>query len=138
MMAKKRAVDNSQGQGLVEYALLLMLVSVVVVVILTLLGPQVGNVFSRVTTAMAGPSGEEAPPTPAMITNASANYSGGQLTVSVTLDQNGTITVTHQGSGKTSTVSCNPTCQVTFSGVSDEGTVVVTAPGNSRTINYDD
>ena len=38
------------GQGLVEYALLLVLVSIVVLVILTLLGPGIGNVFSRVTS----------------------------------------------------------------------------------------
>ena len=38
------------GQGLVEYALLLVLVSIVVLAILTILGPQIGNVFSRVTS----------------------------------------------------------------------------------------
>lgn len=35
------------GQGLVEYALILVLVAVVVIGILTLLGPQIGNVFSQ-------------------------------------------------------------------------------------------
>lgn len=38
---------GEQGQGLVEYALILVLVSVVVISILTILGPQIGNVFSR-------------------------------------------------------------------------------------------
>lgn len=37
------------GQGLVEYALILMLVALVVIAILTLLGPAIGNVFSGVT-----------------------------------------------------------------------------------------
>lgn len=42
-------MKNSQkGQGLIEYALVLVLVSVVVIAILTLLGPQIGNVFSRI------------------------------------------------------------------------------------------
>ena len=36
------------GQGLVEYALILVLVAVVIIVILALLGPAVGNMFSSV------------------------------------------------------------------------------------------
>ncbi len=39
---------REEGQGLVEYALILVLVAVVVIVILALLGPAVGNVFSNV------------------------------------------------------------------------------------------
>ena len=39
---------EENGQGLVEYALVLVLVAVVVIAILTLLGPQIGNVFSRI------------------------------------------------------------------------------------------
>jgi hypothetical protein len=42
--------DGQMAQGLVEYALILVLVSVVVIGILTLLGPQIGNVFSRILT----------------------------------------------------------------------------------------
>ena len=36
------------GQGLVEYALILALVALVVIVVLSLLGPSIGNVFSNV------------------------------------------------------------------------------------------
>jgi pilus assembly protein Flp/PilA len=39
---------REEGQGLVEYALILVLVAVVVIAILTLLGPALGNVFSAV------------------------------------------------------------------------------------------
>jgi pilus assembly protein Flp/PilA len=35
------------GQGLVEYALILVMVALVVIVILALLGPAVGAVFSN-------------------------------------------------------------------------------------------
>ena len=35
------------AQGLVEYALILVLVAIVVIGILTVLGPQIGNIFSR-------------------------------------------------------------------------------------------
>ena len=36
------------GQGLVEYALILVLVAVVVIAVLSLLGPAIGNVFSTI------------------------------------------------------------------------------------------
>ena len=36
------------AQGLVEYALILVLVAIVVIVILALLGPAIGDVFSTV------------------------------------------------------------------------------------------
>ena len=39
---------REEGQGLVEYALILVLVAVVVIAILTLLGPALGNVFSAI------------------------------------------------------------------------------------------
>ena len=43
---------KQDGQGLVEYALVLVLVAVVVIAILTLLGPQIGNVFSRIVCGL--------------------------------------------------------------------------------------
>jgi pilus assembly protein Flp/PilA len=39
---------KEHGQGLVEYALILVLVAVVVIAILALLGPAIGNVFSTI------------------------------------------------------------------------------------------
>ena len=41
-------LKNMSGQGLVEYALILVLVAVVVVGALTLLGPAISNLFSNV------------------------------------------------------------------------------------------
>jgi pilus assembly protein Flp/PilA len=46
-------LHREEGQGLVEYALVLVLVAVVVIAILTILGPQIGNVFSRITNALS-------------------------------------------------------------------------------------
>ena len=43
-------LPNDRGQGLVEYGLILALVAIVIIVALALLGPQIGNVFSRTTT----------------------------------------------------------------------------------------
>ena len=40
------------GQGLVEYALILVLVAVVVIVVLSLLGPAIGNVFSGIVRSI--------------------------------------------------------------------------------------
>ena len=44
---------NEEGQGLVEYALILVLVAVVVIVILALLGPTIGNIFSNISSGLS-------------------------------------------------------------------------------------
>lgn len=41
-------MPREEGQGLVEYALILVLVAVVVIVVLAVLGPEVGEVFSKI------------------------------------------------------------------------------------------
>ena len=41
-------VSSSSGQGLVEYALLILLVGLAVIVLLALFGSSVGNMFSNV------------------------------------------------------------------------------------------
>jgi pilus assembly protein Flp/PilA len=43
---------REQGQGLLEYALILILVAIIVVAILLLLGPVIGNLFSNVVLAI--------------------------------------------------------------------------------------
>ena len=47
------AIKEVKGQGLVEYALILFLVAVVVIAILILLGPQIGSVFSAITSGLS-------------------------------------------------------------------------------------
>lgn len=48
-------LDRSQesGQGMVEYALILVLIAVVVIVILTTVGRQVNNVFSNISHGLS-------------------------------------------------------------------------------------
>ncbi len=46
-------LPREKGQGLVEYALILVLVAIVVIAILAILGPQIANIFSRVTNGLA-------------------------------------------------------------------------------------
>ena len=41
-------LPREEGQGLVEYALILVLVAIVVIVILALLGPTIAKIFSDI------------------------------------------------------------------------------------------
>ena len=43
-------LPREEGQGLVEYALILVLDAIVVIVILALLGPAIGNIFSNIVS----------------------------------------------------------------------------------------
>ena len=43
---------KEEGQGLVEYALILVLIAIVVIGILSLLGKQVSTVFSQVNSGL--------------------------------------------------------------------------------------
>jgi pilus assembly protein Flp/PilA len=45
-------LPREKGQGLVEYALILVLVAIVVIAILLLLGPIIGNIFSNIVNAV--------------------------------------------------------------------------------------
>jgi pilus assembly protein Flp/PilA len=47
---------KEKGQGLVEYALILVLVAIVVIAVLLLLGPIIGNVFSTVNDSLSAVS----------------------------------------------------------------------------------
>ena len=56
-------LSKIKGQGLVEYALILVLVAVVVIVILAQLGPATGNVFSAIVELFEyDPENPESPP----------------------------------------------------------------------------
>ncbi len=43
---------QEKGQGLVEYALILVLVAIVVIAALMILGPIIGNTFSTINTSL--------------------------------------------------------------------------------------
>ena len=45
---------KEEGQGLVEYALILVLIAIVVIGIMTLLGTQVSQVFSQISSGLGG------------------------------------------------------------------------------------
>ena len=50
-MAGLSKLEN--GQGLVEYAFILVLVAIVVFVALLILGPALGNIFSNINTSLS-------------------------------------------------------------------------------------
>ena len=45
-------MPREEGQGLVEYALILVLVAIVVLVILAVLGPAIGGIFSKIVNGL--------------------------------------------------------------------------------------
>jgi pilus assembly protein Flp/PilA len=49
----RTAKRNDDGQGMVEYALILVLIAIVVIVVLQLVGKQVNNVFSNISNGLA-------------------------------------------------------------------------------------
>ena len=48
----ERLIRSERGQGMVEYALILVLIAVVVIAVLIVLGNQVQNVFCNISGAM--------------------------------------------------------------------------------------
>ncbi|MBN1919708.1 MAG: Flp family type IVb pilin [Anaerolineae bacterium] len=47
-------MPREEGQGLVEYALILVLIAIVVIVVLSLLGTQISGIFSTIGAALGG------------------------------------------------------------------------------------
>ena len=47
-----KAHRDEKGQGMVEYALILVLIAIVVIVILNTVGHQVNNVFSNISSGL--------------------------------------------------------------------------------------
>jgi Flp pilus assembly pilin Flp len=45
-------LPREEGQGMVEYAFMLAPVPIIVTAILLLLGPQIGNIFSRIASGL--------------------------------------------------------------------------------------
>ncbi len=117
---------NEKGQGLVEYALILVLVAVVVIAILLMLGPAVGDVFTRVTIFLKND--------PGVITNVEVVRTGGgsgnTIKVTVTVSATTDLTITDSQSHQSQTISsCSGTCPVvTIDDVGPAaGTLTITA-----------
>ncbi len=118
---------REKGQGLVEYALLIVLIAMVVLGILTLLGPQISNAYGRVIAALSG----------SVITNATVSVkpggSGYDYTLTVQVIE--ATTLTFESTDLTfNNMACSPpSCSVTrSSGTIRHGTYTLKADGGSK------
>lgn len=124
---------HEKGQGLVEYALILVLVATVVTGILLLLGPIVGNVFSDIVAQLQVGRG--------VISSVSAERTGSgsnDVKVTIAVSTSTSVTVSDSQDADSVTASCSSSCTVTLSGVGfNAGTVKVrAAAGGIATANY--
>ncbi len=55
LLCSRGPLARQGGQGLVEYALILVLAAIVVIVVASLLGRQILNAFQNVVNTMRGP-----------------------------------------------------------------------------------
>jgi pilus assembly protein Flp/PilA len=46
------SAHQEKGQGLIEYAFLLVLIAILVIAVLLILGPIIGNVFTRMNSSL--------------------------------------------------------------------------------------
>jgi pilus assembly protein Flp/PilA len=129
-----------KGQGLVEYAFILALVAVVVIAILLTLGPVVGNVFSKIHTALFGPNSGGGQIN--AITTVTAIRQGGgnslNVTVTVAVSTNTTITLSDSNNAINSAnpQACSATCTFQVQ-TANAGTVTATdSGGGAKSANY--
>jgi pilus assembly protein Flp/PilA len=60
-LALRERIEREDGQALVEYALILALISIVSILVLEALGVDIKNVFKTVETAVSGTGGAPTP-----------------------------------------------------------------------------
>lgn len=54
---KKQFIENEEGQGLIEYLLIISLIAIVVIIALTLFGQNVRDYWNRSATKVTAPMG---------------------------------------------------------------------------------
>lgn len=54
MEIMKRLVREEEGQGMVEYALIIALISIAVVTLLTAVGTDIGGIFTKISNRLKG------------------------------------------------------------------------------------
>ncbi len=134
--------EREEGQGLVEYALLIALIAIIVLVILTILGTQVVLVMGRAAGGLQGDLLDTSAGDYAVIVSYDSNISGGggvcSGTISnvnyVAVDSSGTIK-TNQNIPVTVLVNSVPSGSITGSAGSSglanySGSTSVSAAGN--------
>lgn len=128
----KFSISQEEGQGLVEYALILVLVAVVVIAILLTVGPAVAQVYCKIANSLQAGSCVSG----GVITASNASVAMGNLTVGVTVSQNATVTVNVPGKSAQSQ-ACTGSCSFTFNSVSSGGTGTITSSaGDNISFSY--
>ncbi len=52
LVSQRPRISAHEGQGLLEYALILILVAMIVFVILAVMGPSLGNLYSNIISSI--------------------------------------------------------------------------------------
>jgi len=98
------ANNKEKGQGLVEYAIILALVAIVVITVMRILGPKIGNTFSTINNSL-DVGGVSAPKVWVSGANEGGSFTLPAGTYEVQYGANGTfVTQTFTGPA---TVSCS-------------------------------
>lgn len=149
-----RIPKKEEGQGLVEYALLLVLVAIVIIVILALMGRTVTSVYAQIIAGLNGQT-IDGSGTEYVVTSVDAQASGTGLcnvtvTGSVVVFEDGQLAdagvgvsgsafwAGGSGGGVSGTTNSNGTASVgTASGPGNcSGQAGITVGGNTKTVGY--
>ncbi|HWI65210.1 MAG TPA: Flp family type IVb pilin [Symbiobacteriaceae bacterium] len=60
-VAIQNLLKREEGQGMVEYAMIIGLIAIGVLTLLGLMGDQIGAIFTQITTALSGVAPAPAP-----------------------------------------------------------------------------
>jgi pilus assembly protein Flp/PilA len=154
---KRIIVKREEGQGLVEYALLLVLVAIAVIVILAMIGDEVRSVYARVIAGLNGQT-ISGTGTEYVVTGFDVSVSGGPAlctvtatNVQVTVFEDGLLAGagvsatavadapgggSGSGSGTTDENGIADLGSISDSGAACSGTLEVSSGGNSRFVSY--
>jgi pilus assembly protein Flp/PilA len=125
---------NEKGQGLVEYALILVLVAIVVIGILLLLGPTVSQVYCRIANALQ-------PGSCGAITSYEIKATGSLQVKNIVVSKPATIEVSIEDSTlgeQTQSQSCTPSScpNITFGGIGSGTGTITTEHGDYIAFSY--
>jgi pilus assembly protein Flp/PilA len=141
-MVKKipqKFLPNEKGQGLVEYALIIVLVAIVVIAVLLTFGPAISQVYCRVANALQPGSCISGN---GVIVSATTSLQGGARRVIVTVSELTNVTVNVTAGGNPASLISSPcssvtTCTYNIPSWSSPGSATVTATaGGTATVTW--
>jgi Flp pilus assembly pilin Flp len=136
---KNRILYRQRGQGLPEYALLIALISLLLVVVVVLFGQSLSDAYTDVIW-MIEPVEIEDPNNPNPLDRwqvARITAGGNQIGYRIRVNQPTNLTITDSQTGQTHHVECSRICSGSFPGAGpDAGTVTIIGNGVSTTVPY--